>query len=265
MDTVKSADRVMAILMLLARRVRPVPAATIARECSLPRSSTYQLLNAMRARQFVFYSPETHGWGLGIAAFEIGSAYLRADPLEALSEPVLAQLADATGEVAHIAVLHGDEVLYLVKRVPTHGAVPRLVTEAGVRLPAHLTAVGRAILMGLPRAQVRAIYPVTRPLVHRTDRGPRLHSELDRTLAADLCRGYVVEVGCVTSGVTCVAAPVRGHDGRPVAAINVTFGSARHPPSEHHDLAALVASAAARLSSRLGWRAEGDALAGLGA
>jgi DNA-binding IclR family transcriptional regulator len=72
MDTVKSADRVMSILVLLAKRVRPVPAAMIARECGLPRSSTYQLLNAMRARQFVRAAAgrlsSRLGWEPGVAS-----------------------------------------------------------------------------------------------------------------------------------------------------------------------------------------------------
>lgn len=74
---IKSAERVLVILAFLARRARPVPTMTIARECGLPRSSAYHLLNVMRARDFVPYYAEERAWGLGVAVFEIGSAYLR--------------------------------------------------------------------------------------------------------------------------------------------------------------------------------------------
>jgi DNA-binding IclR family transcriptional regulator len=251
-DKLSSADRVMAVLLFLATRTRPVPAAAIQRACDLPRSSTYHLLNAMRARNFVAYSRETRTWSLGVAAFEIGSAYLRSDALEWVSRPVLTELADQTQEVAHLAILHGNDVLYLAKAQPTGVNAPRLVTEVGVRLPAHLTSVGRAILMRLPSAQVKAIYPVTRPLSARTTEGPRLHSQLERMLADDRKRGYVVEEGCTTTGVTCIAAPVIGHDGRPSAAINITFVSARHPRETHERLAEQVMSAAAQMSETLG-------------
>ena len=64
------------------------------------------------------------------------------------------------GHSAHLAVLHGHDLLYVVEeRAPGR---PSLVTDVGVRLPAHLTASGRAILAALPAAQVRALFPAGR-------------------------------------------------------------------------------------------------------
>ena len=55
---------------------------------------------------------------------------------------------------------------------------PALVTDVGVRLPAHLTATGRAMLAQLPREQVRALYPDAGVFADRTGRGPRTPREL---------------------------------------------------------------------------------------
>jgi IclR family transcriptional regulator, acetate operon repressor len=252
---IKSAERVLAILAFLARRARPVPSMAIARECGLPRSSAYHLLSVMRSRDFVTYYPEERAWGLGVAAFEIGSAYLRSEPLERLGRPVLVELATETGETAHLAVLHGNEVLYLLKERP-EGFETKLVTEVGVRLPAHLTAVGRAMLMYLPAAQLQALYPSKRPLVRRTERGPERLGELEAELRQGRVLGYAVDDQMTTPGITCIAAPVFSHESAPLAAVGITFLSASRAESERLKLARRVQQAAIVLSRGLGWHGD---------
>ena len=87
--------RGLAVLRLLATQAGPVPAAAVARELDLPRSTTYHLLAELAAAGFVTHLPEERRYGLGLAAFELGSAYLRQDPLERLARPVLRALVDA--------------------------------------------------------------------------------------------------------------------------------------------------------------------------
>jgi IclR family transcriptional regulator, acetate operon repressor len=252
-SSVKSAERLLDVLELLARHTRPVPTMAIARECGIPKSSTHHLLNVARDRGFVTYYEAERAWGLGVAAFEIGSAYVRSGPLQRLAHPQLVELSRRSGEAAHLAVLHGTEVLYLDMEQPA--AMPvRLVTEVGVRLPAHLTAVGRAILGHLPEAQLRALFDRA-PLVQRTDRGPVDVDALLRGLAPVRAGGVARDEGMTTPGISCVAAPVFGHDGQPVAALGVTFVTAGRTPEGIGEAEALVAAHAARVSAAMGWRA----------
>lgn len=250
---VKSAERVLEVLTLLAQHTRPVPTMTIARECGIPKSSAHQLLNVMRARHFVIYYDAEHAWGLGVASFEIGSAYLRSEPLQRLGRPVLVALTEQTGDTSHLAILHGTEVLYLDKEEAS-GPAPKLVTEIGVRLPAHLTAVGRAILAELTGPQVRALY-ANQPLVHRTGRGPENLSELLEQLAEVRACGFAHEDQMVTPGIGCVAGPVLSHENVPVAAVGVTYVAAQRDAQGVADVAATVRQMASRLSTNLGYRA----------
>jgi DNA-binding IclR family transcriptional regulator len=248
-STVRSAERALEVLELLAQRARPVAAAAIARECGIPRSSTHHLLNVMRDRGFVTYYEDERAWGLGIAAFEVGAAYLRGGPLLRLGRPCLVRLTAATGETSHLAVLSGAEVLYVDKEQPP-GDAPRLVTEIGIRLPAHLTAVGRAILADLPEGQVRAIYDGRR-LVVRTAAGPASLGALLRGLRAVRGAGYALDEGMTTPGITCVGASVRTPEGLPVAAVGVTFVAAQRSPQEVEQAAAEVRRAASDLGRAL--------------
>ncbi|WP_326568639.1 IclR family transcriptional regulator [Amycolatopsis rhabdoformis] len=244
----------LAVLQLLARHAGPVSAATVARDLHLPRSTTYHLLNELVAAGFVAHLPAERRYGLGIAAFELGSAYLRHDPLERLAAPLLRKLVDRVGHTAHLGVLHGNESLYLIKERPARPET--LVTDVGVRLPAQLTASGRAILNHLPGAHVRALFPTAGSFVLRTRRGPDSLAALRRTLAAERRLGWSVEDGHVTDGFASVAAPVFDHGARPMASISVTL---RHlcpdegPCGETFpEFAAAVAEAAAQLTSRIG-------------
>ncbi|WP_370946999.1 IclR family transcriptional regulator [Amycolatopsis sp. cg5] len=243
----------LAILRVLASRPGPVSAATIARELELPRSTTYHLLAELSDAGFVAHLPAERRYGLGIASFELGSAYLRHDPLERLAGPLLRKLVDKVGHTAHLGVLHGNESLYLIKERPVKPET--LVTEVGVRLPAQLTASGRAILRHLEAPHVRALFPSASAFVLRTRRGPRSLAELRRTLTAERRLGWAVEDGNVTEGFASVACPVFDHGGRPLAAISVTLrhhcateGCAETWP----DLAGEVGKTARELTRRIG-------------
>lgn len=249
MHQVPAVRRAAAILKLLASRPTPLPAAAIARELELPRSTVYHLLSALAEDGFVVHLPDQRRWGLGVATFEIGSAYLRHGPLERLAEPVLTRLVAELRETAHLGVLHGRETLYLLKREPAR-PVP-LVTAVGVRLPAQLTAVGRAMLAELPAAQVRALFPAADAFVDRTGAGPGSLPELRRALAADRRRGWAEEDGLVTAGIASVAAPVLDHSGRPMAAVGLTFRADAHDEPARHALALAVRAAAARITRQL--------------
>jgi DNA-binding IclR family transcriptional regulator len=227
---------------------------TISRECAIPKSSAHHLLNVMRARNFVTYYEAERAWGLGISVFEIGSAYLRTEPLQRLGRPVLAELTQRTGETSHLAMLHGTEVLYIDKEQPS-GSAPKLVTEIGVRLPAHLTSVGRAILAELSEPQVRALY-AHQPLVRRTVHGPTSIDALLRDLGDVRRRGYAFDDEMVTPGISCLASPVFSHEGVPAAAIGVTYVAAQRHEQDVELAAAVVKELAARLSATLGYSAE---------
>ncbi|WP_285744582.1 IclR family transcriptional regulator [Lentzea sp. NBRC 105346] len=249
---VPALRRGLAVLRLLASRPGPVSAASVARELNLPRSTTYHLLSELTDAGFATHFPEEKRYGLGVAAFELGSAYLRHDPLERLARPLLRRLVDRVEKTAHLGVLHGAEALYLVREQPRQPQT--IVSDVGVRLPAHLTASGRAMLAHLPAAQVRALFPSVDGFVDRTGRGPHNLPALRRMLQTERRQGWSVEDGFVTAGFASVAAPVFDHGERPIAAITLTF---RHMcdtlcGQTWPELAAEARRAADELTNRIG-------------
>ncbi|WP_243073754.1 IclR family transcriptional regulator [Microbacterium sp. SS28] len=262
---VPAADQTLRILTFLGRQRGPVAARTIVTHLGIPRSSVYHLLGALEEHGYVVHVPAERRWGLGVAAFELAGGFARQAPLARLGRPLLADLVDRVGESAHLAVMSGRDVVYIVEeRAPRR---PALVTDVGVRLPAHLTATGRAMLAALPREQVRALFPDAASFADRTGRGPHSPRELRDLLREARQSGHATEDGEVTLGLRSVGIAVLDHVGWPTAAIAVTWPdeAARDADGPTHAeprggapaearvaaLAPLVARAAAELSHRL--------------
>ncbi|XVX19747.1 IclR family transcriptional regulator [Actinomycetota bacterium] len=250
MSKVPAADNTLRVLSHLASRRGPVAAASIASALGLPRSSVYHLLTVMRERGYVVHYPEDGVYGLGLAAYELSGGYLRQAPIARLGHPLITALVDRVGENAHLATLHGRDVIYVIEeRAPGR---PSLVSDEGVRLPAHLTATGRAILAALPRPQVRALYPNRGAFATYGAGGSewtslRLKAELERTRA----RGYAVEEDEITPGLSSVAVVARDHLNLPAAAVAVTFEGERRDEAWRREQVAALRAVAATLSTRL--------------
>lgn len=250
MSHVPAATRTLRVLRFLASQPEPSPLDRISRACDLPRSTAYHLINAMIDEGFVVHLEDERRYGLGVAAFEVGTGYARQEPLQRIARRPLAALVDQTGYGGHLAILYGADVLYVLEeRAPGR---PPLVTDVGVRLPAHLTASGRAILMALPPGQVRALYPDKDAFIDRRGRGPTSPSQLRAVLVEARQRGHAVEDGDVSEGMASVAAPVLDHNGHPVAGVALTFPQDVGQQTTTPDAAArAVRTTAATLSRRL--------------
>jgi DNA-binding IclR family transcriptional regulator len=210
MTKVPAADNTLRILDFLSIQRGPIPAQMVATALGIPRSSAYHLLTVLTDRGYVTHVPEEKRYGLGPAAYALAASYTRQQPLTRLGAPLIAKLVDQLGESAHMAVLHGTDVLYLVEERARNR--PSLITDVGVRLAATKTASGRAMLARLPASQLRADFPQSRD-----------YAEVKRLVEVVRNVGYATEDGDVTPGLASVAFAVVDHSGWPAAAIAVTY------------------------------------------
>jgi DNA-binding IclR family transcriptional regulator len=129
-------------------------------------------------------------------------------------------LSSTTGENVHIAVLEGTSALY-VDRISGRRAV-RVASRPGARLPLHATGVGKVLLAHAgPELQQQCVANLTR-ITPRTVVEPK---RLMRQLAEIRSRGYATTSEEMTIGASSIAAPIRGADGRVVAALGLVTSS----------------------------------------
>ena len=226
----RSVERAVLVLRLLADR-GTLGLAEIARRLAVPKSSAADVLRALVVGDFVAQDPEGR-YRLGLGAFEIGAAYLRAMTPTASVEPELRALTSELSATSHFAVLDGNEVVYLAKHDPPLRGL-ELASALGARLPAATTAVGKVQLAFL------SVHDAEEPL----DSSSFLEFARIRAL------GYALDEGGSTPGLTCVAAPVFSASGC-CGAIGVSTLVRGHPPLQA--MIEAVAAAAARATLHLG-------------
>ncbi|BFO21363.1 hypothetical protein SHKM778_77510 [Streptomyces sp. KM77-8] len=153
MREVKSAARTMEVLELLAARGdRPARLQELADELSVPRSSMYALLQTLIARGWVRTDVTGSLYGIGIRALLTGTSYLDSDPRVRAVRPYLDEASDALGETIHLGRLDGHDVAYLATR-ESHEYL-RTISRVGRRLPAHVGALGKALLAERPDGEL---------------------------------------------------------------------------------------------------------------
>ena len=142
----KSAVRTVQILERLAEGDAPT-LAELARDLDAPKSSLHVVVQTLIRRGWV-QRDEAGRLAIGVRAVRVGTAYVDGDPVVALTAPVLDALVAELDETVHLGRLDGTDIVYLAKRESTQQL--RLFSAVGRRLPAYTTALGKALLAGLP-------------------------------------------------------------------------------------------------------------------
>ncbi len=152
---VPAIARVHDILEALKTSRRPTSAKDLLALTGMPRSTLYLTLEALERRQWLVKIGD--GYAIGVALFEIGSTYLLADfTLDAFRREA-AWFVAKHNEAVQMAVLDRAEVVYLAREDPSRAV--RLVSDIGSRLPAHCSALGKALLASLDDETVQMIMP----------------------------------------------------------------------------------------------------------
>src|SRR4051812_36310382 len=176
---VKSAERTVRILETLAASPTRLTLTELQERVGYPRSSLHALVRTLRELKWIEADETGAAFSIGPHALLSGTAYLDKDPALPIAFEVLEDLRAEVGYTVHFARRDDAHVLYLASRESREST--RVVSRVGRRLPAHLTALGQALLAELTRDEVEAIIPD--PLAVLTENSiadrERLHTELD--------------------------------------------------------------------------------------
>jgi DNA-binding IclR family transcriptional regulator len=201
---VKSAERTVRILEVLAESHDNLTLSQLQQRTGFPRSSLHALMRTLVELNWVETDSGRSAFGIGPHALLTGTAYLDKDPALPFAQKTLEDLRDEIGQTAHLARRDGAHVLYLATRESR--AAAHVIPRVGRRLPAHVTALGQALLAQLTDDEVMALLPdPLTPLTEHSITDPaKLTGELDQVRA----RGWACEREQGTPGVACVAVAV---------------------------------------------------------
>ena len=224
----------------------------IARRVKVSTSTAHRMLTTLTAERLLERDEASGRYRLGLALYELGASVTEHVDLHAACLPVLTTLRHRTGEMVHVAVLDGLEVVY-VERLESHHLLP-IFRRVGHRLPAHLTSSGKVLLAALPDDELArrlAGHTLTARTRRSITRPEQLLAELDLVRS----RGWAANIEEGQPGITSVGAPIRGGDGATMAAVSVVAAAARLRGAALQRTGTLVVEAAHVISARLGHRA----------
>ena len=251
---VKSADRTLDILELLAGEPRGLTISEISTRLSFARSSTHGLVHTLESRGYVSQDGGRR-YELGARLVQLGLNAGDRLELRSVARRSLERLVAASHDTAMLAVPAHGELLYIDK-VLSDARDVRTDPRVTSRVPLHCSSLGKALLAAVDDASVTGVLGTTG--LQRVT--PFTNPDL-RHLFADLAqtrkRGYSVDQQESIMGVFCVGAPVRDHTGRSVAAISLSTIKDFFTPER---TGPLVAAAAVEVSRAMGWKGDSSTL-----
>jgi DNA-binding IclR family transcriptional regulator len=248
---VRSVAKALTILDLLARNGREMPLSEICREMGLAKGTIHGLLATLKDFQYVDQDGFEGKYRLGIRLFEVGNIVANSWDVRRVAAPYIEKLVDELEETVHLAVLNEDRVLYIDKRESRRSI--RIVSQVGMRLPAHCSGVGKALLANLQPSELGRVV-ASRGLPSYTKNTITDARRLEEELGRIRQQGYSVDNEEIMEGLRCVAAPIRDHSGGVCAAISVSGPVARLVGDRFAQVVEMVTGTAAEISAGLGFR-----------
>lgn len=247
---VPALERGLRLLGEFSRSERELTPPELARRLQLPRTTVFRLIATPEGLGFVERSADGRAVRLGMAVLRLGFEYLASLELTQLGQPILAKLCEAVRVPCNLVIRDGRQIVYVAKVTPPSPLSSSV--SVGTRLPAHATVLGRVLLADLSLGELRALYPEDK--LERFSAGtPADVRALFELVQADRERGYVAGEGFFEASISTIAAPVRDHSGRVVAALGATLNSPQIVPERAGALLAQVREAADGLARQLNY------------
>jgi DNA-binding IclR family transcriptional regulator len=194
----------------------------LARRIGVAKSTAHRLLTTLCARGLAEKDEETGRYRLGLHLYELGHLAVSRSEIRNAALPLLQELHDRTGGTSHIAVAAESGVVYLERIVGRDSTA--LWSKVSLRLPRETTSTGKCLVAFSPRF---ADGQVKGPLPEKLLRDREMARSYKVSLQETVKRGFAVSVDESLPGLTSVAAPVLGHDGRARAAISLVGPTAK--------------------------------------
>lgn len=221
-DFIRALARGLKVIECFEGVQNPMGLSEVAARVGLSRGSTRRVLITLRTLGYV--TERRGAFALAPHILRLGYSYLSSQPVWTHAQPYAESVLLETGETCSLAVLDGDEIVYILRA--TGQRILNNYLTVGTRLPAHAASMGRVLLAGLSDAELERFLRLTplRKLTAYTVTDP---AKLRDIIAAVRRDGYAINEQEMEVGLRSIAVPIQGADGQVIAALNVSCSSAR--------------------------------------
>ena len=218
-----SLARGLAVIRGFSREKRHMTIAQLSQKTGIPRAAVRRCLYTL-ARLGYVASEDGRNFALRPKLLGLGHAYLSSTPLVVTAQPFLDRVSDAVNESCSLAILEGDDTLYVARSLTSR--IISVNLNVGGRLPAYCTSIGYVLLAHLPERELDDYLARVRLLPH-TERTVTDAGKLRHQLATVRDAGYAVADQLMEIAVRSIAVPVQDAAGTVVAGMNVIVQAGR--------------------------------------
>ena len=215
-DFIESLDRGLRVLELFGGGHHPMTLSDLAKAADLPRATARRILFTLERAGFV--ASDGKLFRLTPRVLVLAAAYLSSNHVVSVLQPALDRLSSDAQEISSMAVLDGNDVVFIARASPTR--VFSSGIDVGYRLPAFCTSVGRVLLFRLSDGELAAALDAM-DLAPQTPFTVTDKRRLLETIIQDRAQGYSLVDREAEPGFRSISVPVRRYDGGIVAAINM--------------------------------------------
>ena len=234
------------VLEYLANHPEGVALSTLAADLQIPLSASHRLLTELIRYAYVRQEARDGHYVLTIKLVSIGLSFLSNSGVVDVAQPLLDQLAKASGELVRLAVVDGDDLTFVAKaQGATHGL--RYDPDMGLSVALSCSAAGHAWLSTLADDDAMALV-AKKGLGKPEDFGPKAPTTLKAVMTyvkAARQRGFSMINEVFAPGMTAMAAPVWGNAGQAIGVITIAGPAVRLTPQRMEELGSTLMQAAA--------------------
>jgi DNA-binding IclR family transcriptional regulator len=234
------------VLEVVSQNPQPTSMSDIVRLTGMTKPTAHRIVNLLIDMSFLQRDEYGGGFIEGESLVGLAHRILAAAAPRALRHTILKRMSELVGETCNYGVLSGGEVIYLDR---VEGKWPLgLRFDAGSRVPAHCTAIGKLMLSRLPERELVDTIEAM-PLSSYSASTITDPDALLKALAEIRRDGIGIDNQEFMHGVVCVAVPVIGEDGRSLGGIAISAPEARMTLNQMLGYVPQMRDAARRLSS----------------
>lgn len=252
---VQSLVRALRLLQEVAEAGDGITLTEVANRVGLPVSSAHRLLSTLQLEGFVRFDGERTLWFVGVKAFTVGNAFLRARDLVQVARPYMRGLMEQCDETVNLAVEDGGQIIYLAQIECRQ--MMRALASPGARVPMHSSAVGK-VLLAFMNPMVQEPMLDRMKLERFTPNTITGRERFLKSLTEIRTQGYALDDEEHAVGLRCVAAPIFNEAREAIAGISLSGPAARVTDRRFRELAEMVQRTARVITREFGGKQPDD-------
>ncbi|ULK96773.1 IclR family transcriptional regulator C-terminal domain-containing protein [Bradyrhizobium sp. I71] len=215
-EFIESLDRGLRVIQSFGIDRRPMTLSDLSKSANLPRATVRRILMTLVKSGFVVSDERL--FSLTPRVLLLASAYLTSNQISTVMQPLMDEVAGKAKEVCSLAILDGEEVVFIARSSPARVFSSGL--DIGYRLPAFCTSVGRVLLGRLANDELTRTVDGMK-LAAQTQSTLLDKSAVIATIIADRTKGYSLVDQEAEEGFRSISVPIRRYDGAVIAAANI--------------------------------------------